>query len=31
MASDRLETVRRLADAVDRGDRKAAFACMAPT
>ena len=30
MASDRLETVRRLADAVNRGDRKAAFACMAP-
>jgi len=30
MASDRLETARRLADAVNRGDRKAAFACMAP-
>jgi ketosteroid isomerase-like protein len=30
MASDRVDTVRRLADAVNRGDRKAAFACMAP-
>jgi ketosteroid isomerase-like protein len=30
MSSDRVETVRRLADAVNRGDRKAAFACMAP-
>ena len=30
MAGDHLETVRRLADAVNRGDRKAAFACMAP-
>lgn len=30
MASDHLETVRRLADAVNGGDRKAAFACMAP-
>ena len=30
MLSDRVETVRRLADAVNRGDRKAAFARMAP-
>src|SRR2546430_17573170 len=30
MASDRVDTVRRLADAVNRGDRKTAFACMAP-
>ena len=30
MAADHLETVRRLLDAVNRGDRKAAFACMAP-
>jgi ketosteroid isomerase-like protein len=30
MASDRLETVRRLADAVNRADKKAAFACMTP-
>jgi ketosteroid isomerase-like protein len=30
MAGDHLETARRLADAVNRGDRKAAFACMAP-
>src|SRR5436305_363398 len=30
MAGDHLETVRRLVDAVNRGDRKAAFACMAP-
>src|SRR3977135_4262210 len=28
--SDRLDVVNRLADAVNRGDRKAAFACMAP-
>jgi ketosteroid isomerase-like protein len=30
MVSDRLDVVNRLADAVNRGDRKAAFACMAP-
>jgi ketosteroid isomerase-like protein len=30
MARDHLETVRGLADAVNRGDRKAAFACLAP-
>ena len=30
MTGDHLETVRRLADAVNRGDRKAAFACMVP-
>jgi ketosteroid isomerase-like protein len=30
MASDHLDTVRRLADAVNRGDRKAAFGAMAP-
>jgi ketosteroid isomerase-like protein len=30
MASDHVDTVRRLADAVNRGDRKAAFACMTP-
>jgi ketosteroid isomerase-like protein len=29
--TDHLETVRRLADAVNRGDRKAAFALMTPT
>ena len=30
MATDRIETVRRLADAVNRADRKGAFACMTP-
>jgi ketosteroid isomerase-like protein len=30
MATDRVETVRRLADAVNRADKKAAFACMTP-
>ncbi len=30
MATDRVETVRRLADAVNRSDKKAAFACMTP-
>jgi ketosteroid isomerase-like protein len=30
MATDRVETVRRLADAINRGDKKAAFACMTP-
>jgi ketosteroid isomerase-like protein len=30
MVTDRLDVVNRLADAVNRGDRKAAFACMAP-
>ena len=30
MDVDHVETVRRFADAVNRGDRKAAFACMAP-
>jgi ketosteroid isomerase-like protein len=30
MATDRVATVRRLADAVNRADKKAAFACMTP-
>src|SRR5712691_8497424 len=30
MDVDHVETVRRFADAVNRGDRKTAFACMAP-
>jgi ketosteroid isomerase-like protein len=30
MVSDRLDVVNRLAAAVNRGDRKAAFACMTP-
>jgi ketosteroid isomerase-like protein len=30
MVSDRLDSVNRLAAAVNRGDRKAAFACMTP-
>jgi ketosteroid isomerase-like protein len=30
MATDRVESVRRLADAVNRADKKAAFACMTP-
>jgi ketosteroid isomerase-like protein len=30
VASDHVDTVRRFADAVNLGDRKAAFACMAP-
>lgn len=30
MSADRLQTARRLVDAVDRRDRDGAFACMAP-
>jgi ketosteroid isomerase-like protein len=30
MATDHVETVRRLADAVNRADKKAAFGCMSP-
>ena len=30
MATDRIETVRHLADAVNRADKKGAFACMTP-
>jgi ketosteroid isomerase-like protein len=30
MATNRVETVRRLAEAVNRADKKAAFACMTP-
>ena len=30
MVSDHVDTVRRFADAINRGDRKTAFACMAP-
>ena len=30
MTTDRVETVQRLADAVNQADKKAAFACMTP-